>query len=94
MIDRKQVLHVARLARLNLTEEEVGHFTGQLGAVLSYVEQLEDAPTGGIDPTCVMAPGHDSLRDDNPVPSLPREEILKNGPSIKQNHFAVPRVIG
>lgn len=94
MIDREHVLHIAKLARLKLTDEEIDHFTVQLGSILEYVEQLESAPTDGVDPTSIMAPAHDALRDDEPRPSLPREEILRNGPEVKQDHFAVPKVIG
>lgn len=94
MITREKVLHIAKLSRLKLTDEEVEHYTGQLASVLSYVEQLETAPTEGIDPGDTIAPMHDALRDDVPVASLPREEILQNGPQIVNDHFAVPKVIG
>jgi aspartyl-tRNA(Asn)/glutamyl-tRNA(Gln) amidotransferase subunit C len=94
MIDREHVLHIAKLARLKLTDEEVDHFTGQLGSILDYVEQLEAAPTEGVDPTSIMAPEHDALREDQPEPSLERDEVLKNGPEVKEDHFAVPKVIG
>jgi len=93
MIDREHVLHIARLARLKLSDEEVEDFTGQIGSILEYVEQLESAPTEGVEPTSIMAPSHDSLRDDLPVPSLDREAILQNGPMVKEDHFAVPKVI-
>lgn len=94
MITREKVLHIAKLSRLKLTDEEVEHYTGQLANVLSYVEQLESAPTEGIVPGDTIAPLHDALREDVPVVSLSREEILQNGPKIVQDHFAVPKVIG
>jgi aspartyl-tRNA(Asn)/glutamyl-tRNA(Gln) amidotransferase subunit C len=94
MIDREHVLHIARLARLKLSEEEVEQFSRQLGSILEYVEQLDHAPTDGVDPTSIMDQEHESMRDDVPVPSLPREAILHNGPLVKDNHFAVPKVIG
>ncbi|MBN1578236.1 MAG: Asp-tRNA(Asn)/Glu-tRNA(Gln) amidotransferase subunit GatC [Chitinispirillaceae bacterium] len=93
MIDREQVLHVARLARLNLTGEEVEQFSRSLGSILEYFEQIRHAPTEGVDATNVMARRHDALRNDIPVPSLKRDEILQNGPQIRENHFAVPKVI-
>ena len=94
MIDHEHVLHIARLARLKLSEEEVERFSRQLGSILEYVEQLEKAPTDGVDPTSIMVMERESARDDVPVSSLPREELLRNGPSVKDDHFAVPRVIG
>jgi aspartyl-tRNA(Asn)/glutamyl-tRNA(Gln) amidotransferase subunit C len=94
MIDREHVLHIAKLARLNLTEEEVGSFTRQLGSILEYVDQLDRAPTEGIEATSVMACDHDSMRDDVVAASLDHEAILGNGPQVKLDHFAVPKVIG
>jgi len=94
MIDRNHVLHIARLARLRLTEEEVQHFTHQIGSILSYVDQLESAPTDGITPADTIAAIHDADRKDVVRRSLDRDEILKNGPQVKDDHFAVPKVIG
>ncbi|MFP4014119.1 MAG: Asp-tRNA(Asn)/Glu-tRNA(Gln) amidotransferase subunit GatC [Chitinispirillaceae bacterium] len=94
MINREHVLHIARLARLKLSEEEIGNFTNQLGSILEYVEQLNSADIAGVEPTCFVAPSHDPLRDDKEIPSLDREEVLKNAPNVKKGHFAVPKVIG
>jgi aspartyl-tRNA(Asn)/glutamyl-tRNA(Gln) amidotransferase subunit C len=94
MIDREHVLHVARLARLNLTEAEVGSFTRQMGNIIEYIDQLNQAPTDGIQATSVMASGRDSLRNDAERPSLDHEALLANGPQVKLDHFAVPKVIG
>lgn len=94
MIKREDVVHVAKLARLKLSDAEVEDLTGKMGEILGYIEHLNSAPTDGVAATSMMAPEHDPLRDDVPVPSLEQEEILRNGPSVKQNHFAIPRVIG
>ncbi|MFP4162913.1 MAG: Asp-tRNA(Asn)/Glu-tRNA(Gln) amidotransferase subunit GatC [Chitinispirillaceae bacterium] len=94
MINREHVLHIARLARLNLSEEEIENFTHQLGSILEYVEQLNTADICGVEPTCFVAPSHDPLRDDKEMPSLDHQELLKNGPCVKKDHFAVPKVIG
>lgn len=94
MIDRNHVQHIAKLARLRLSDDEVEHFTGQLDSIITYVDQLEAAPTEGIAPVDTIAPLHDALRDDIPVPSLEQEAILRNGPQVKLDHFAVPKVIG
>jgi len=94
MIDREQVLHVAQLARLELTEDEIVNFTAQLGSVLGYMNQLDEADTAGVEPTCYVVPSHDPLRDDAEADSLPPEAALANGPSVKKGHFAVPKIIG
>jgi aspartyl-tRNA(Asn)/glutamyl-tRNA(Gln) amidotransferase subunit C len=94
MIDTATVRYIANLARLNLSDEEVESFTTQLGAILDHVEQLEQVDTTGVEPTCFCSPAHDPLRDDLERPSLPREEVLRNAPSVKKDHFAIPKVIG
>jgi aspartyl-tRNA(Asn)/glutamyl-tRNA(Gln) amidotransferase subunit C len=94
MIDREKVLHIAKLARLRLSEREINDFTGQLGSIFEFVEQLNSVDTSAIDPTCFMEPEHDPLRDDSERPSLPVDETLKNGPSVKKGFFAIPKVIG
>ena len=94
MIDREKVLQIARLARLRLSEQEIEHFTTQLGSIFEFVEQLNSVYTSSIDPTCFMEPEHDPLRDDVEQPSLPVDEALKNGPSVKKGFFAIPKVIG
>jgi aspartyl-tRNA(Asn)/glutamyl-tRNA(Gln) amidotransferase subunit C len=94
MIDREHVLHIARLARLKLTEEEIVSFTGQLSSILEYVEQLNKVDTGNIEPTSLMAPSHGQLREDVEVQSLSRDQVLSNGPNVKKDCFAIPKVIG
>jgi len=94
MITREQVLHIAHLARLKLTEAEIESFTRQLGSILDYVEQLNKVDTGSVEPTSLTLPAQDYLRDDTEKPSLSPEKVLANGPSVKKQHFAVPKVIG
>ncbi|MBD3346229.1 MAG: Asp-tRNA(Asn)/Glu-tRNA(Gln) amidotransferase subunit GatC [Chitinivibrionales bacterium] len=93
MIDRKDVEHVAALARLKLSEEEIESFTEQLGSVIEHVDQLNKAPVDDVEPTCFMVPKHDPLRNDVAMESLPREKALANGPKVKKGHFAIPKVI-
>lgn len=94
MISREQIVQIAKLARLKLSEEEIAHYTGQLGSILEFVEQLAAVDTSGVEPTCFVAPSHDPLRDDTEKPSLPREALLENAPKTKNGFFAVPKVIG
>ena len=94
MIDNEQVKHIARLARLVVTEEEIAVFTKQIGSILEYVETLSSADTAGVEPMASASPRHDPLRNDEIHDSLPREGLLQNGPNVKSGYFAVPQVIG
>jgi aspartyl-tRNA(Asn)/glutamyl-tRNA(Gln) amidotransferase subunit C len=94
MIDRSDVEYIAELARLNVSETEKESFSRQLSAVLDYMEQLNRVDTDGIEPTCFVIPKHDPLRSDTRRESLPIDRVLQNGPSIKKNYFAIPKVIG
>jgi aspartyl-tRNA(Asn)/glutamyl-tRNA(Gln) amidotransferase subunit C len=93
MISRDQVLKIAKLARLKLSEDEVENFTGQLGSIINFVKQLDRVETGNVEPTCFVEPSHDPTRDDAEKPSLPQEDALRNGPKVKKGFFAVPKVI-
>jgi aspartyl-tRNA(Asn)/glutamyl-tRNA(Gln) amidotransferase subunit C len=94
MITKKDVTYIADLARLELNDQEIESFTGQLGAILDHVADLNKVDTTGIEPTCFVVPDHDPLRDDVVKPSLPTDELLKNGPKVEGQFFAVPKVIG
>ncbi|NLW31704.1 MAG: Asp-tRNA(Asn)/Glu-tRNA(Gln) amidotransferase subunit GatC [Fibrobacter sp.] len=93
MIDRQHVLHIAKLARLKLSQEELETFTVSLGSILNYVEQLNSVETNNIEPTCFIAPEHDPLRSDTEAQSLTSDMLLQNGPDVKNNYFAVPKII-
>ena len=92
-ISREEVEHVARLARLDLSEEEIDRMTGQLDAILGYVAQLEDLDTTDIVPTAHAVPVDNVFRDDIVSPSLPRDRALQNAPAAADGCFRVPRVI-
>jgi aspartyl-tRNA(Asn)/glutamyl-tRNA(Gln) amidotransferase subunit C len=94
MITREEVLKIANLARLKLSEAEIGNFTGQLDSILEYVKQLDQVDTSKVEPTCFVEPTHDPMRDDIEKPSLTQEEALRNGPQVKKGFFAIPKVIG
>jgi aspartyl-tRNA(Asn)/glutamyl-tRNA(Gln) amidotransferase subunit C len=90
MIDREQVLHVARLARLQLTEEEVGRMTGELSKILDSVEQIGELNLDDVPPTSHVVEVANALRPDEPRPSLPREVALANAPAVADGGFLVP----
>ena len=93
-ISRGDVVHVARLARLDLTDEEIDRFTVQLGAVLDHVADLEALDTAGVPPTAHPLPLVNVLRADVPGPSLDRDEVLSQAPAAEDGRFRVPRILG
>lgn len=94
MIDKSTVEHVAKLARLELSEEEMPKVVEQMNKIVGYVEQLAEVDTDGVEPTAYVVSERDALREDAVVESLPVDTALSNGPSVKKGHFAIPKVIG
>lgn len=92
-IDREQVLHVAKLARLTLHAEEVPALTEQLSKILGYVAQLEGVATEGIEPTAQVGVERLPLRDDVVRPSVPRALALSQAPETAGGGFVVPAFI-
>jgi aspartyl-tRNA(Asn)/glutamyl-tRNA(Gln) amidotransferase subunit C len=90
MIDRDQVLHVARLARLRLTDEEVERMSSELSAVLDHIENISQLDLDGVEPTSHVIELENVLRDDVPRPSWPRETVLEPAPDAADNGFRVP----
>ena len=91
MLSRDPVLHVARLARLELTEEEVGRFSEELSKVLDWVDTIEEL--GNLDdvpPTSHVVNVENALRADEPRPSIPVEKALESAPDAAQGGFRVP----
>jgi len=93
-ITRDDVAHVARLARLSLTEEELDLFTGQLAAVLDHARDVEALDVADVAPTAHPLPLRNVLRADVPGPSLDRDEVLAAAPAVEDDRFAVPPVLG
>lgn len=92
-LTRAQVEHVAHLARLSLSEDELERYREQLSAVLDYVEQLNKLDTASIPPTATVLPLQAPLRADEPQPSLPTEEALANAPSRDGQFFRVHAIL-
>jgi len=90
MIDRAQVLHVARLARLELSDEEVERMSRELSAVLDHIEQIDRLELDGVPPTSHVVDVVNALRPDEPRPSLPREVALAAAPEVVDDGFGVP----
>jgi aspartyl-tRNA(Asn)/glutamyl-tRNA(Gln) amidotransferase subunit C len=93
-ISTADVAHVARLARLALTDEELEQFTGQLAAVLAHAADVEALDTSGVRPTAHPLPITNVLRDDVVVPGVDRDEVLAQAPAAESGRFRVPRILG
>jgi aspartyl-tRNA(Asn)/glutamyl-tRNA(Gln) amidotransferase subunit C len=92
-ITRKDVAHVAELARLALTEDEAELYTTQLKRILSYVEKLSALDTKGIEPLAYTVVEGTPMREDKVTGSIPREDALKNAPEQDRSCFKVPKII-
>jgi aspartyl-tRNA(Asn)/glutamyl-tRNA(Gln) amidotransferase subunit C len=90
VIDRDQVLHVARLARLELTEAELDKMAGELSGILDHVERMNELDLDGVEPTTHVVELENVLRPDKPRPSWPREKILEPAPDPDEGAFRVP----
>ncbi|MFC1633680.1 Asp-tRNA(Asn)/Glu-tRNA(Gln) amidotransferase subunit GatC [Planctomycetota bacterium] len=92
-IDEAQVRKVAKLSRLELTEAEVGEFTGQLSAILDYVEKMNELDTDNVEPLAHCLPISNILREDSAKESLGAEKALANAPQQDGNFFKVPKIL-
>lgn len=92
-VDRDQVQHIARLARIRLEDDEVATYVEQLSAILDYVEKLGELDTTGVEPTTHAIPLQMELREDDVEPRLTREDVLANAPDRDDGQFRVPKVV-
>ena len=90
MIDREQVLHVARLARLELTDDEVERMASELSTILDHVDRMTELDLEGVPPTTHVVEVTGALRADETRPSWPREVMLGAAPAERDGGFLVP----
>ncbi len=90
MIDRNEVLHVARLARLRLDDDEVQAMAGELSAVLDHIARIGELDLDGVPPTSHVVEVTGRLREDEPRPCLPRQVALEQAPAVQDDGFLVP----
>lgn len=90
MIERDQVLHVARLARLRLSEEEIDRMARELSSVLDHIEKIGELDLDGVAPTSHVVAVENVLREDDPRPSLTPEQALAQAPEPLAGGFGVP----
>jgi aspartyl-tRNA(Asn)/glutamyl-tRNA(Gln) amidotransferase subunit C len=90
MIDRDQVLHVAKLARLKFSEEEIERLAPELSKILEHVERMDRVDLEGVEPTSHVVELQNVLREDVPRDSLPKERALEQAPDAADGGFRVP----
>ena len=93
-LTRDEVAHLAHLARLAVTDEELDLFAGQLGAVLDAVAQVGRADVADVPPTTHAVPMTNVFREDVARPSLPRDAVLAGAPAAEDGRIRVPRILG
>ncbi len=93
-LSRDEVAHLARLARLAVTDEELDRFAGQLGAVLDAVARVGEAAAEDVPPMTHAVPMTNVTRPDEVTPCLPRDEVLAQAPAAEDGRFRVPRILG
>jgi aspartyl-tRNA(Asn)/glutamyl-tRNA(Gln) amidotransferase subunit C len=92
-LSREQVIAIAELAKLDLTEQEIEQYAEQLSAVLDYASRLEQLNTDDIPPTASVLPLQNVMREDVVRPSLPREQVIANAPAAIEGQFRVDAVL-
>lgn len=93
-LTREQVRHLAMLARIGLTDDEVETLRGQLGDILAHVEQLNELDTSAIPPTAQVIAVEGALAEDEPRASFPPEVMLANAPDREESYFRTKAVLG
>lgn len=93
-LSEKEVRYVARLARLEMTDEEIRLYSRQLSSILGYIEQLNGLDTKDVEPLSHVLDLKNVFREDAVKSSLPQKEILSNGPETLAGHFRVPKIQG
>lgn len=92
-VTRKDVEHIAELARLNFNEKELDDFTSQFNEILNYMDKLNELNTENVEPLSYPIEGYNVFREDKVEKSIPTEEALKNAPDADEQFFRVPKVI-
>jgi aspartyl-tRNA(Asn)/glutamyl-tRNA(Gln) amidotransferase subunit C len=90
VIGREQVLHVAKLARLRLSDDEIEKMSSELSGILDHIEKIEELELDGVEPTSHVVTLENVLRPDEPRPSWPRERVLDVAPDAGDGGFRVP----
>ena len=92
-VDQATVRRIARLARIAVTDEDIPHLQGELNAILSFVEQLNEVDVEGVEPMTSVTPMAMKKREDRVTEGGDPEAVLKNAPATEDNFFIVPKVV-
>ena len=92
-ITKDEVIHVARLARLDIDATSIDKFAGQIGTILEYVDTLNRADTQGVTPTSHAISLTNAFREDEETDNLDRDTVLANAPQTEGGNFVVPKII-
>lgn len=93
-LTHEEVRNIAELAKLDLTDEEIERYAGQLSAILGYFQRLQELDTSHIAPTASVLPLQNVMRDDVPGAPLSPEQVIANAPDSEDNQFRVSAVLG
>jgi len=88
-----EVRHIARLARVGLSDDEMPRLQSQLSQILDYFRRLQEVDTENVPPTAQTLAMHNVMRDDEPQPSMDKEEVLANAPQREDDHFRVRAIL-
>lgn len=92
-VSKEDVLHIAKLSKLNLTEEELEKYTNELSSIVDFANELSNIDVEGVEPTAHILNIRNVFREDEVQPSYDREEILKNAPTKDAGCVSVPKVV-
>ncbi len=93
IISREEVEHIAKLAKLSLSEEEVNKYAKDLASIAEFINELNEVDVSGVSPTAHVVDKQNVFRKDEMKDSFPREQILKNAPSKEAGCISVPKVV-
>lgn len=93
MISREEVIHIAKLAKLSLSDEEVEKYAKDLASIAEFIAELNEVDVSGVQPTAHVVDKNNVFRKDERKESFPREQILKNAPSKEAGCISVPKVV-
>lgn len=93
MVSHEDVKYVAKLARLKVGPEELDRFAGQLSGILNHIDKISELDLSGVEPTSHVIGLANVFREDEPRPSVEREEALANGPEVERGAFRVPPIL-
>lgn len=93
LLGENEVRHVAKLARLDLRDDEIGRMAGELSAIVSYVQKLAELDTAEVPPTAHVRLARAPMRDDAPRPCLSHDDALAEAPRVAHDGFAVPAFV-